>query len=332
MICRARFSHIAHGLGIALLLQSGTALAEPTGTQRAAAEGLFQQATELMDQHRYAEACEKFAASQELDAGLGTMLYLADCYDQAGRSASAWALFHEAADAARRANQPDRERIAQERAANLEAHLSKLELKVPAARRVPGLELRINDSAVPSASWNAPLPVDPGVTRLEARAPGKKPWHLQIKVLEGPATQSVEVPQLADAPPDLSSNKAGPSSLGTAPANGSAQRTVGYVMGAAGIVAVVAGGFFGYRAYSLNKQSKGDCRADDPNACTPSGVAERESAKTAGALSTIATVSGALMIGSGITLVATAPARVVPRGDARQTELAAFNLALRGVW
>lgn len=332
MTCRARLSHIAHGLGVALLLRSGTLLAEPTATQRAAAEGLFQQATELMDQHRYAEACEKFAASQELDAGLGTMLYLADCYDQAGRSASAWALFHEAADTARRTNQPDRERIAHERAANLEDHLSKLELKVPAARRVPGLELRINDSAVPSASWNAPLPVDPGVTRIEARAPGKKPWQVQIKVAEGPATQSVEVPPLADAPPDPTLNKTGAGSLGAAPPNGSAQRTIGYVMGAAGIVAVAAGGFFGYRAYSLNKQSKGDCRADDPNACTPSGVAERESAKTAGALSTIATLSGALMIGSGITLVATAPTRVVPRGDARQSELAQFNLTLRGVW
>jgi hypothetical protein len=43
--------------------------------------------------------------------------------------------------------------------------------------------------------------------------------------------------------------------------SGSAQRTVGYVMSAVGVVALAAGGFFGYRAYSENKRSKGECRA-----------------------------------------------------------------------
>jgi hypothetical protein len=79
------------------------------------------------------------------------------------------------------------------------------------------------------------------------------------------------------------------------------------VLSGAGVVALAAGGFFGYRAYSWNKRSKGQCRAEDPNACTPSGVELREDAKTAAALSTIATVGGGAMVVSGITLVVTAP-------------------------
>ena len=71
------------------------ALAETSASQRASAEALFQQATKLMDEKRYGEACEKLAGSQDLDPALGTMLYLADCYEHAGRSASAGALFHE---------------------------------------------------------------------------------------------------------------------------------------------------------------------------------------------------------------------------------------------
>ena len=294
-----------------------------------------------MDQKRFGEACEKFAASQELDSGLGTMLYLADCYEQAGRTASAWALFREAEDAARRAEQPDREHIANERAASLEARLSKLELRVSPARSVPGLELRLNDAPVPSASWNVPLPVDPGSTRLEARAPGKKPWSIQLEVAVGPASQVAEVQDLVDAPRPAQTesspvldHRVAPA--GRAPAtSGSAQRTVGYVMSAVGVVALAAGGFFGYRAYSENKRSKGECRADDANACTPAGASLREDAKTAGALSTVATVSGGALMVSGITLVFTAPSSAPSKAgnaDPKQALVAPFGLQLSGVW
>jgi len=331
-----RFSTLSSLVCLGLLLGSRSAAAEVSSAQRATAEALFQQAAQLMDQKRYNEACEKFAASQELDSGLGTMLYLADCYEQAGRTASAWALFREAADAARRAEQPDRERIASERATSLEARLSKLELQVPQARRVPGLELRLNDAPVPSASWNVPLPVDPGVTKLEARAPGKKPWTIQLKVAPGPAAQIAEVAALADAPRPLKSDDSAARDARLGPTNShAAQRTVGYVLSAAGVVALAAGGFFGYRAYSLNKQSKSDCRSSDPNACTPGGAAMREDAKTASALSTITTLSGSGLLVGGITLIVTAPSGAATRAgrtDPTQAASPTFGLQLRGLW
>lgn len=325
-----KFSPVPAACAAALLVLSVPALAETSASQRAAAEALFQQATQLMDEKRYPEACEKFAGSQELDPALGTMLYLADCYEHAGRTASAWALFREAADRAQRGDQPDRERIALERARSLEGRLSKLELKVELQRQVPGLELLVNGTAVPRASWNAPLPVDPGSTRVEARAPGKRSWRVAVTLAEGPASQSVEMPKLVDAPQPLRA----PSGSGSvAPPVSSAQRTVGYVMTAAGVVALAASGFFGYRAYSYNKKSKAQCRADEPNSCTPEGVSLRESAATAGALSTIGTVSGGLLVASGITLVVTSPASAPP--DERRTAQQprpAFGVALRGVW
>jgi hypothetical protein len=322
--------------GLTLLLGSSSAAAEVSSAQRATAEALFQQASQLMDQKRFGEACEKFAASQELDSGLGTMLYLADCYEQAGRTASAWALFREAEDAARRAEQPDREHIAGERATSLEARLSKLELRVSPAHSVQGLELRLNDAPVPSASWNVPLPVDPGSTRLEARAPGKKPWSIQLEVAVGPASQVAEIQDLVDAPRPAQTESSAVLDHRAAPVtSGSAQRTVGYVMSAVGVVALAAGGFFGYRAYSENKRSKGECRADDANACTPAGASLREDAKTASALSTIATVSGGALMVSGITLVFTAPSSAPAKAgnaDPKQASVAPFGLQLGGVW
>jgi hypothetical protein len=328
---RPIWSRLGAAAGLAVLLGSAPVLAETTASQRASAEALFQQATQLMDEKRYVEACEKLAGSQDLDPALGTMLYLADCYEHAGRSASAWALFREAADSAQRAGQLDRQRIALERASSLEQRLSKLEVRVSAERQVPGLELFVNGAALPRASWNAQLPVDPGATKIEARAPGKKTWSISLSLAEGPASKTVEMQKLADAP-----RAATPASheRSDAPHGSSAQRTVGYVMVAAGVVALAASSFFGYRAYSLNKQSKGECRADTPNACTPDGVDKREDAKTAGALSTIGTVSGGLLVASGITLVATSPASTPPRDEPRAAANFApsFGVAVRGAW
>jgi hypothetical protein len=307
-----------------------------SSAQRATAEALFQQAAQLMQEKRFGEACEKFAASQELDSGLGTMLYLADCYEQAGRTASAWALFQDAADAAHRADQADRERIAKDRATNLESRLSKIELRVPEAHRPPGLELRLNDTLIPSASWNVSMPVDPGASRIEARAPGKKTWSVQVQVETGPASQVVNVAPLADGPKPIASDKPSAFDNGAAPPPaGSAQRIAGYVMGAAGIVALAAGGFFGYRAYSLNKQSKSGCRVENPNACTPEGAAKRDDAKTAGAVSTVATIGGGALIVGGFSLVFSAPSGPATRagsGQPAQASTPTFGLQLQGVW
>jgi hypothetical protein len=318
---------------LATLFAAPLALGQTTSTQRATAEALFQQGTTLMDEKRYAEACDKFAGSQELDPALGTMLYLADCYEHAGRTASAWALFLEAAETSKHAGQSDREQIAAERAASLEQRLSKLELKVSPARRVAGLELRLNDVVVPSASWNAPLPVDPGPLRVEARAPGKKPWRTQFNVAQGPGNQSLEVAELQDAP--VAPRLASPAGRDFAPPPSSTQRVVGYVLGAAGAVALGVGGFFGYRAYTLNKQSKSECRDDDPNACTSAGVGQREDAKSAALLSTVTTVGGGALVVGGLTLVLTAPSAPqssdAPVRSAR-AGLPALGLTVRGAW
>ncbi len=307
-------------VGATALLSSPALRAEPA-RDRAAAEAIFRQATALMDEQRYAEACEKFAASQQLDPGLGTLLHLADCYDRAGRTASSWALFREVEERARRATQPDRERIARERADALEGKLSKLELRVAPERRVAGLEVKIGGSEIPSASWNAALPVDPGATELQVSAPGKRPVRLQVTVAPGPSQQVLELPELVDAPrPARPANLSRPAS----PAEGSAQKTIGYVMGAAGLVALGVGGYFAYRAYDQNNASKAQCRAEDPNACTKLGFDRREMAKSSANLATIASVSGAALTVGALTVVLTTP------GSRR--EVASWQVGWRGEW
>src|SRR5690606_11378411 len=96
----------------ACLLLPRVASAQPSANEKAAAEALFRQGTELSAEERFREACVKFEGSQRLDPALGTMLHLAECYDRIGKTASAWAMFTEAAAIARSTNQPEREQIA----------------------------------------------------------------------------------------------------------------------------------------------------------------------------------------------------------------------------
>jgi hypothetical protein len=279
--------------------------AEPSASQRAAAEALFRKAAELMDAQHVAEACEKFQASQELDPTLGTMLHLADCYDRAGRTASAWALFQTASQKARLASQPERELIAKQRADDLEARLSLLDVKVAPERRIPGLEVSVGGTPVPAASFDTAMPFDPGPTRVEARAPGRKAWSTVVTLANGPATQAVEIPEL-DMLPKQATPRAAVRDAEPA-RESSSQGTLGVVTGAVGLVTLGVAAYFGYRAYDLNRRSKAQCRAEDRNACTPAGVGLRDDAHMAGTLSTVTATSGALLVAGGFVILLTAP-------------------------
>src|SRR6185436_1359623 len=170
--------------------------------------------------------------SQQLDPALGTMLRLADCYDRVGRSASAWALFREAASVARTRGEADRERIAVERAGELEKRLTKIELKVDRKGAPAGLEIQLNGVNVPRATWDAPLPVDPGKQRIVASAPDRISWSGTLELPEGSGVRAIEVPALAPKPRVEAAESMAPASSTREPASrGSTQRTLGYVTG-----------------------------------------------------------------------------------------------------
>jgi len=329
---------------VALAVLAASALASAQPADRAAAEALFLEARKLAGDGKYAEACPKFAESQRLDPATGTLLNLADCNEHAGRTASAWMTWLEAAAAAKARGQVERERLARQRSAALQAKLSYLTIEVPGGSAVAGLSVTRNGEPVREALWGTAVPVDPERYTVVASAPGYRSWQQTVVVTPGQAPIRIQVPRLepepaagdlravtapppAAAPPPpapvaapLPPPAAPPQPPPVAPApaspaadqatDGSAQRTWGWVSGGVGLVGIGVGSYFGLRTFSKNKDSEDHC--DEANWCDQEGVDLRDDALKSGNISTIAFGVGAAGLVAGIVLLATAPSGPEP--------------------
>ncbi|MEY2937009.1 MAG: hypothetical protein RL033_7758 [Pseudomonadota bacterium] len=293
-------------LSLTLALASGEARAQ-SATDSASAESLFNEALVLLDQQKAAEACPKLEASQRLDPGVGTLLYLADCYQQVGRSASAWATFREAAYMAKD-RKDEREPIAVENATALEPKLSYLTLKVSPAGDV-SLEIKRDGKLIPEAVWNTALPVDPGRHTVEVSAPGKKPWSATINIAAGPRQESVVVPALEDAPEaPVAPLTAPPLEQKPEPELGT-QKTVGWVLLGVGSAGLITGGVLALLAHGNDSDAQAECRPDRPGLCNPAGVELGRSARKKATWAGVSAGVGLAALGTGVTLLLTAPSQ-----------------------
>ena len=285
----------ASSLGFTLLY-AGLAGAEPSALQRSTAEALFQQGVELTQTQNYAEACPKFEASLEVDRAIGTMLRLADCYDRAGKSASAWGLFEQVAALAAGNSDETRLDIARERLSDLEQRLSLIQLVFPEALAGRALHVQLGAVVVPRAAAASPLPIDPGPAKLSVSEPGYATWRSTPVVPVGPSLIRVEVPVLEPTP----IAPAAPSSAPPAPE--SSIPAWSYVLGAAGLAGMGVGGYLAYRAHATNEDSLPECRPGDVNACTPRGVQIRNDARALAHGSTISFAAGGVALLAAVSI------------------------------
>jgi hypothetical protein len=285
----------------------------------AAAQALFDQGKQLMAAGKASEACPKFEESQKLDPGSGTLINLALCYEQTGRTASAWSAYKDAASAAAVAGNKERERGARERASALAPKVPKLTIDVPTDARVAGLSVMRDGVAVGPAQWGVPIPTDPGKHELSAKAPGYEEWHSTLSLKDG-GVGSATVPKLTEAPNAASAAPvAGEPAAEPEPApqpepsqssSGGGlggQRIAALVVGGVGVAGVAVGSIFGIQAMSKKKTADETC---DGTACqTDAGVEAGESAHKAGTISTIGMIVGGVGLAAGVTLWLTAPKR-----------------------
>lgn len=291
----------------ALLLHVGEAAAQ---NDKAAAEALFDQGLRLMKQNNFNEACPKLEESERIDPAVGTLLYLGECYERAGKTASAWATFREAASLANNMGQADRGRVAASRAQDLEPRLSRLSIELaPDVARIAGVVVKRGSQRLEPSLYGTPLPVDPGDYSIEVSAPGYETWNTPIKVEAGGASASVRVPGLvkrpeAATPAPSDQTPAGPRAELAKPANAtpakqglSTGQTLGLVVGGVGVVGLGIGTYFGVRAITKNSDAEEYCSGD--NLCAQQGLDLTDKAKKDATAANIAFAAGAALVAIG---------------------------------
>ena len=275
------------GLSSAILIGAllGAVPAFAQSSDAALAETLFQEGKRLMAAGNHAAACPKFEDSYKLDPGTGTLMNLGACLEGLGKYASAWSVFHDAMSRAKREGQDARAKSAKDRIRGLEDRLTRVVIAVPDKARVPGLVIKLDDTTLATSAFGVPAPINPGVHAIVATAPGKKTARISIEAGSTKKMLETTIPVLEDgqesaapaaAAPD---NTAGPSSgisVSTAATSQEADtgsharsgKTLGLVIGAAGVVAIGVGGVFAALTKSEDKEAASLCtRGAQQNQC-----------------------------------------------------------------
>jgi hypothetical protein len=285
--------------GAALLLAGrGARGAEPRDA--AAAEALFEDAKVLLERGEVAAACPKFEESFRLDPATGALFAMALCHERAGRLATAWVEYIEAAARSNAEHNAERENSARERAGALLPRLSFLIIRVdPATAALPGLSITHDGVGLRPAAFGSALPVDPGRHVVRAEAPGHQRWEASVDVGDQPQRATLDVPTLAalaqPAPPAPPAPPAAVRHAGTLELT--PLRIAGLALGGAGVSGLSFAAFASWRAL--------DKKASSEHACTPvscstqAGQDDRIAAREAALWATAGAISGVALLGAG---------------------------------
>jgi hypothetical protein len=284
------------GLASAFLLGAclapAIARAQPAASA-VAAEELFRQGRQLLEEKRYDEACPKLEASQKLDPAVGTQFSLGDCYRGESRLASAWFAYRGAAGVAAQKDDPRRAR-AQKSADAIEPHLAHLLVHLS-----PGqgpIEVSIDGNRIVPEVLTNPFPVDPGEHHVEAK--GRTLWNQVVDVPSNDVKVDVAIP-LIETAEEGAIEEARRRSNAT-------KRTVGLVVLGTGAAVAVAGGVLGMQAIIKGRDVNGECPGTG-NTCSNQGaVNENSTARTFATISSVLLPVGLAAVAAGSVVLLTA--------------------------
>jgi hypothetical protein len=195
----------------------------------------------------------------------------------------------------------------------------------------PGLSVRRGGVTVDAAAFGSALPVDPGTYRIEATAPGKRPFATDVSTGGPGRPVTVEIPALEDAPFGTEGGTVGPDT-GARPWG--PLRYAGLGVGLGGVVGLAVGTVFGVQAIQKKNESNANGHCDASDACDPTGKGLRADGMRAGNISTGLFVAGGVMVAGGAVLMVIAPPGKAPASTRPSAGLAIGprSLAVTGRW
>lgn len=279
-------------LSVAVALAGSSQLlarhASAQSSEATLAQSLFEDAKRLKAEKKYDQACPKFTESYRLDPAAGTLLNLAVCNEEWGKTATAWAQYKDSISQARKDRREDREKYASERVSVLEPKLSHLTMTTVAGAATAGMEIEIDHTKLGATILGSSLPVDPGPHRITVTQPGKKPWTTSIEIGAEADKKSIEIPALEDAP-----KEAPPPTTPTGPQR---DYTPTYVVAGIGAGLVAIGIFTGIEATTTWSTRNSLCPGDQ---CTSTAGTSEDKTSRNWALAT----DVLLGVGAGFGLV-----------------------------
>jgi hypothetical protein len=298
-----------------------TALSRPAHAQRSAevskADALFNAGRSLLEAGEYVDACPKFAEAQALAPGLGVTLYLADCYERLGRTASAMVEFKRAEQIALTRGDK-RGAVAHGRAVSLEGHVPQLALLVTDAARAQGITVKRDGELVSETQWDVPLPIDPGEHEIVVSAPSKAERRSTVTLgpVKGTVTLNIERLEDRTAESPASGRSAADLLLPQSAQSPLTQKTAAFLVGGVGIFGLGVGSVLGALASSkLNQSNAGPC--DASNHCSAQGLSLRDDADHFANASTGVFIGAGVAVAGGVALYFTAP-KTRQSSEARQ--------------
>jgi hypothetical protein len=263
-----------------------------------AARELFHEATEDVDAGRFGVALEKFKRVASVKETPAVRFNIGRCEESLGRTGTALADFELAEREARLdAKGEDIEKLAHDRAGALRPKVPRLTV-LPPSPAIDGVAVMLDGAKLTSASFGVALPVDPGKHVVDATAPGRQAYHVDIELKAGDTKQ---VPLALDGAPD--GDPAGPSSPGRA------QRTWGWIgIGTGAALALASVGFVFY-----NRSAVSDIQSicPDPKHCKDSRASEINAATDRANLGKTLSIAfgagAAVAAGLGVYLLVSAP-------------------------
>ena len=262
------------------------------------ADALFEKGKADMSAGRNASACAAFAESQDLDPQEGTLLALGLCREQEGKLLRAFAALRDVSASATRSARDDRLRVARAALARITPKIGRVVVRAPKANACSSL--RLDADVLARADVEREVPVEPGSHRVVCVRPSGSEWTSDVAVTAG-ATAIV-------VPPEPSSNDIGapaPRPTETTTPSGGLSPLWGWGFGAAGLVTLGIGGFFGIRAFDKWSDVEDRC---EPRACRDrTALDDASDARTAATVSNITLVAGAVLLAAGIYILVAKP-------------------------
>lgn len=287
-----------------LLLGAAIVAGAPSAVRadEAAAEAAFRRGQQLLEEKKYAQACQAFEESYREDPAIGAQLNTARCYERWGKLATALRAYREALRLVREAKDR-READLVKLIGDLEPKVPTLVVSLPKDQAAPErLSLALDGAELPQTALDSAQPIDPGehvlVLRLGDGPPRTFPLEAKLRerlTFEVPADALV----VAEREPEPQPEPARPRSR--------TRQWVALGFAGAGVAALGVGTYLGLDARSSYQSAFDTSCFADTKECTALGLERTSDARTQAHWATAVGIVGLASVAAGVVLFVTTP-------------------------